>query len=112
MPEERETLTIALNGSVNPSLLDRIRDLYDIQDEVVRKILGDREEFCPYVRDARNSFAHSGRASKEEAILKLWRTTKKLRLMLQALILTDMGVPRDRMIQILAATREGQILST
>jgi hypothetical protein len=83
-----------LGSSLGPGLKARHEELYDEQPASVKQLLGARTEFIDYVQSARNRLAHGERPYESgEELLRLWRTTRKLRLMMQVMLLKQLELP-------------------
>lgn len=93
-PAPRQWVQNVLGSSLGPSLRARHEELYDEQPASVQHLLGARAEFVEYVLWARNRLAHGGRPYESgEELIRLWRTTRKLRLMMQVVLLQQLRLP-------------------
>jgi ApeA N-terminal domain 1 len=110
--EDREWAENVLGNSLRPSLSERISEIYDEQPQQIQRVLGGKDEFVKFVARARNGLAHGKSASGDEAaaLQQLWRTTKKLRLMLQIVFLRNMKLSQERVIAMLPNIFEYRLL--
>jgi hypothetical protein len=103
-----------LGSVLGPSLAKRLEELYDEQPSDVQELLGDRTEFIRYIVGTRNRLFHGDRAYDHEdpktGLVKLWRATKKLRLMLVVILLRQLEMPDELVMPIVANFYEYQLL--
>jgi hypothetical protein len=102
-----------LGAASQPSLKTRYYELFDEQPECVRKLLGQREAFVEFVYNCRNLLAHGGRPyDGPEELIKLWRATRKLRLLMQSIMLQQLALPAPLFLGMLQNLSDYRYLNT
>jgi hypothetical protein len=110
--EHRDWLKNRLLYSNEVSLRSRVKQLYDEQPANVKNLLGNKNEFAGNIVDTRNYLIHHSPVLKASALagLQLWRATKKVRLVLQACFLQQMGLPDDAIAAAIVRSRDYIVL--
>jgi hypothetical protein len=84
--------------SNEPRLVRRVREVYDLMPETVRKLLGDRNEFARRITDTRNYLTHFSEGLKPRALTEigeLWGGVQQLSAMLKLLFIQSLGLDEN-----------------
>jgi hypothetical protein len=102
-PEEhKKWLKEKLAFSNEPSLKNRLRDLYrKIPREITYELIKDEEEFIKGVVDTRNYYTHYSDKLKEKAMSRkeISKAVEKLKILLACLILNEIGFSKDQVVK-------------
>jgi len=110
--EHRDWLKNKLQYGNEVSLRSRVKELYDEQPANVKDLLGKKSQFAGAVIDTRNYLIHHSPELKASALSgsELWLATKKVRLVLQACFLRQMGLLDDAISGAIARSRDYLVL--
>jgi hypothetical protein len=85
-----------------PRLRERVRELLDETDDVLNKLVGDKDAFAKKVTDTRNYFTHYSTGLKNKAATgeELYWLTEVLIMMMQRCFLKELGIPSEKCIEL------------
>ena len=101
--EYKEWLKDKLQHSNEPTLKERLIELFESIPEIINELIKDKEAFATQINNARNYFTHHDEYLKKKApqLEELYRFIESLSFILQGCILTELGCTRERCYQLL-----------
>ncbi|HTN38091.1 MAG TPA: HEPN domain-containing protein [Arachidicoccus sp.] len=102
--EYKNWLQERLNFSNEPTLYDRLSDLFDETScGTINNLIKDKEKFLKDTRNNRNYYTHYDEKIKKKAleINDLFLLTEKLKVILIAIVLIEIGISKDQISQLL-----------
>jgi hypothetical protein len=104
--EEKRWINDRIAFGNEPRLRERVRELLDETDDVLSKLVGDKDAFAKKVTDTRNYFTHYSGGSQGKAIDgELLFLTEVLITMMQRCFLMQLGVPSERCVEMFQRNR-------
>ncbi len=99
--EDRDWLSRKLEYSNEVGLRARLRELFDALPPDVQRVCGERKTFINSVVITRNYLTHHDDRLKDQALsgTRLWRITRKLRLILQTAFLRQLGLEDQQIVE-------------
>jgi hypothetical protein len=101
--EHREWLKEQLNYSNEPRLRQRVKEILDMLEDTVSALITDKDAFAKKVVNTRNYYTHYDPHLKDKAAQgsKLYALTEQLSYLLQACLLVELGIPKQKCAELL-----------
>ncbi|HEV2864233.1 MAG TPA: HEPN domain-containing protein [Pyrinomonadaceae bacterium] len=101
--EHRDWLKEQLNYSNEPRLRQRVKEILDMLEDTVSTLITDKDAFAKDVVNTRNYYTHYDPHLKDKAAqgIKLYVLTEKLSYLLQACLLVELGIPKQKCAELL-----------
>lgn len=109
VPGEAEWLKARLDGANRLTLADRLRVLLEAKKDLISGLIPEPDKFVAAVKDTRNYYTHYDEALRKKGRVAegvdLMKLTVRMRALLEACFLTDLGAPKKAIKRVLQDDR-------
>jgi hypothetical protein len=111
-PEYKDWLKGQLNFSHEPSLEQRLRELFQLTNKTLSPLVNNSEDFIRTVKNIRNYLTHYNKPGDVKLIKgeKFFRINQVLNFMMQSCLLKELGCTDDRCAELIGRSNEYQFL--
>ncbi|MFN7853880.1 MAG: HEPN domain-containing protein, partial [Dolichospermum sp.] len=108
--EHKRWLNEELNFSHEPSLEERLRELFQLTNRTISPLINNAEDFLKTVKKIRNYLTHYNNPSDAKLMDKLFRINQVLDFMIQSCLLKELGCSDDRCAELIERNQKYQFL--